>query len=99
LIIQNFFKKVDALIKSQKGALNRFIKIDKNKIENISNCSLNEQVNNIEIDENENKEEILVNEHVNNVIIDENKDNEQELLFNEQDYIDYQTQNEKKLIN
>ena len=38
---------------------------------------MNEQVNNIEIDENENKEEILVNEHVNNVIIDENKDNEQ----------------------
>ena len=31
-----------ALIKSQKGTLDRFIKIDKNKYENIGNCTLNE---------------------------------------------------------
>jgi len=35
---------------------------------------LNEQVNNVEIDENENREEVLVNEQVNNIIIDENED-------------------------
>ena len=35
---------------------------------------MNEQVNNVEIDENENREEVLVNEQVNNIIIDENED-------------------------
>ena len=49
-------KRVDALIESQKMSLDRFIKIDKNKYENIGNCSLNEQVNNVKIDENKNRE-------------------------------------------
>ena len=35
---------------------------------------MNEQVNNVEIDENENREEVLVNEQVNNIIIYENED-------------------------
>ena len=48
-------KRVDVLIESQKGSIDRFI--DKN----IGNGSLNEQVNNVEIDENENRE-VLVNE-------------------------------------
>ena len=46
----------------KKKALYKFIKTDKNKSKNIGNCSLNEQVNNIKIDENENREEVLVNE-------------------------------------
>jgi len=37
---------------------------------------LNKQVNNVEIDANENREEVLVNEQVNNVVIDENEDSE-----------------------
>ena len=57
---------------------------------------LNEQVNNVKIDENKNREEVLVNEQVNNIVIDENEDSEEVLLVNEQDYIDSQTQNEKE---
>jgi len=57
---------------------------------------LNEQVKNVKIDENENREELLVNEQVNNVVIDENENSEEVLLVNEQDYIDSQTQNEKE---
>ena len=37
---------------------------------------MNKQVNNVEIDANENREEVLVNEQVNNVVIDENEDSE-----------------------
>ena len=70
-----------------------FIKTDKNKFKNIGNCSLNEQVNSVKIDENENREEILVNGQINNVVIDENEDSEEILLVNEQYYIDSQTQN------
>ena len=55
-----------------------------------------EQVDNVEIDENENREEVLVKEQVNNVVIDENEYSEEVLLVNEQDYIDSQTQNEKE---
>ena len=64
----------------------------------MGNCLLNEQVKNVEIDKNENRKEVLVNEQVNNVVIDENEDNEEVLLVNEQDYIDSQTQNEKKIF-
>ena len=47
----------------KKGALDRFIKANKNKYENIGNGSLNEQVNNVEIYENEfSGEVLLVNE-------------------------------------
>ena len=52
----------NALIESQKGALYRCIKTDENIYKNIGNCSLNEQVKNVKIDENENKKEVLVNE-------------------------------------
>jgi len=69
-------KRIHALIESQKGDLDRFIKTNKNKYGNIGNCSLNEQVNNVETDENENRKEVLVNEQVNNVVIDENEDSE-----------------------
>ena len=37
---------------------------------------MNEQVNNVEIDENENKEEVLVNKQLNNVVVNENEDSE-----------------------
>ena len=40
-------KSVDALIESQKEALDRFIKTNKNKSQSIDNSSLNEQVNNV----------------------------------------------------
>jgi len=36
---------------------------------------LDEQVNNVEMDENENRE-VLLNEEVDNVVIDENEDSE-----------------------
>ena len=85
----------------KKKALYKFIKTDKNKSKNIGNCSLNEQVNNIKIDENENREEVLVNEQVNNVVMDENEDNKEVLLVNEQEYIiSYlKMKKKKKLIN
>jgi len=39
-------RKIEALIASQRGAKNKFIKVDKkNKWENTSWCSLNEQDN------------------------------------------------------
>ena len=60
----------------KKGFIEWFIKTDKNKFKNIGNCWLNEQVNNIKIDENENKEKVLANEQVNNVVINENEDSE-----------------------
>ena len=59
------------------------------------------KVNNVKIDENENREEVLVNEQVNNVVMDENEDNKEVLLVNEQDYIiSYlKMKKKKKLIN
>jgi len=84
----------------RKRDFDRFIKTNKNKYETIGNCSWNEQVNNVEIDENENRKEVLVNEQVNNVVIDENEDSGELLLVNEQDYIDSKLKmKKKKLIN
>ena len=55
LITQSFKKKkVESLIQSQKGALDKFFISNKNnKSKNIDECSLNEQVNNLlELDDN-----------------------------------------------
>jgi len=57
-------RRIEALIASQKGAMNKFIKIDKkNELENIGGCSLNEQDNNnIDIGESNNRERKVVSD-------------------------------------
>ncbi|KAL2974442.1 hypothetical protein AAZX31_14G105700 [Glycine max] len=50
-------RRVEALIALQKGAIDKFIKIDeKNELENTGGCSLNERDNNLDIGESNNKE-------------------------------------------
>ncbi|KAK2375581.1 hypothetical protein QL285_076466 [Trifolium repens] len=49
-------RRVEALIESQKGAMDKFVKTN----------NVNEQVNNVNQDENENREEVVV-EQVNNI--------------------------------
>ena len=45
-------RRVEALIASQKGVMDKFIKIDeKNELENTGGCSLNERDNNLDIGE------------------------------------------------
>jgi hypothetical protein len=52
-------RRVEALIASQKGAMDKFIKTDnKNELENTSVCSLNEQDNNTDIGESNNRKVI-----------------------------------------
>jgi hypothetical protein len=47
-------ESVGALIESQKGAFDKFIKTKKNsKFENSGDCSLNDQVNNVETNNKE----------------------------------------------
>jgi len=55
-------RRIQALIASQKGVMNKFIKIDKkNELENKGGCSLNEQDNNnIDISESNNRERGVV---------------------------------------
>lgn len=58
-------KRVEALIESQKGAMDKFLKTNKiNNLENPVNCSLNEQVNNVDIDENKNGEVLVDEENI-----------------------------------
>jgi seryl-tRNA synthetase len=49
-------RRVEALIESQRGAMDKFVKTN----------NANEQVNNVNQDENENREEVVV-EQVNNI--------------------------------
>ena len=57
MVIQNLKKEKSLCFNwITKRTLDRCIKTDKNKYKSVGNCSLNEQVNNIEIDENENRE-------------------------------------------
>ena len=51
-------RRIEVLIVSHKGAMKKFIKIDKkNELENTSGCSLNEQDNNnIDVGEDNNRE-------------------------------------------
>ncbi|XP_058742134.1 uncharacterized protein LOC131614583 [Vicia villosa] len=94
-------KRVEALIESQKRALDKFVKTNKkSKIENTGDCSLNEQVNNVNHDENENREEV-VDEQVNNIYANENREgiageNETRVQVNMQDNSDSDTHNEDR---
>ena len=77
---QNFRKKrrVEALIASQKRAMDKFIKIDeKNELENTGGCSLNEQDNNLDIGENNNRE--IVSDEDNYNSDSQTHDNEDEI--------------------
>lgn len=59
-------RRVKALITSQKGVMNKFIKIDeKNELEIRDGCSLNEQDNNLDIGESNNRE--IVNDNVKEI--------------------------------
>ena len=59
LVIWNKKEKkcIEALIEPQNGTIDKFIITSKkSKFENIGNCSLNEHVNNADLDENKNRE-------------------------------------------
>ncbi|XP_058763753.1 uncharacterized protein LOC131637183 [Vicia villosa] len=73
-------KRIDALVESQKGALDKFIKTNKkSKFENLGDCSSNEQVNNVETNnidiDNENENIDYFVEEVNNIDDEENVNN------------------------
>ena len=59
-------RRVEALIASQKGAMDKFIKIDeKNELENTGGCSLSEQDNNLDIGESNNREVVSDEDNYN----------------------------------
>ena len=71
-------RRVEALIASQKGAMDKFIKIDeKNELENTGGCSLNEQDNNLDIGESNNRE--VVSDEDNYNFDSQTHDNEEEI--------------------
>ena len=76
--IQNFRKRVEALIASQKRAMDKFIKIDeKNKLENTGGYSLNEQDNNLDMGGSKNREAVSDEENYNSD--SQTHDNEEEI--------------------
>ena len=75
-VIQNFKKKkikkirVELFVKSQRGTMDKFIKINKkNELENAGESSLNEEHNNINLDEDNN---INIGEDNNKVVNEDN---------------------------
>jgi len=59
-------RRVEALIASQKGVMDKFIKIDeKNELENTGGCSLSEQDNNLDIGESNNREVVSDEDNYN----------------------------------
>ena len=71
-------RRVEALIESQKGAMDKFIKIDeKNELENIGGCSLNERDNNLDIGERNNREVVSNEDNYNSD--SQTHDNEEEI--------------------
>ena len=71
-------RRVETLIASQKGVMDKFIKIDKkNELENIGGCSLNEQDNNLDIGESNNRE--VVSDEDNYNFDSQTHDNEKEI--------------------
>lgn len=73
-------EKTRSLVESQKGNLDKFVQINvKTKFENSIGCSLNEQVNDIGVSENENREVGMVSEQDNN--IDTNESENRDLIL------------------
>ena len=71
-------RRVEALIASQKRAMDKFIKIDdKNELENIGGWSLNEQDNNLDIGESNNREVVSDEDNYNSD--SQTHDNEEEI--------------------